>query len=123
VGFDVLLFDYRGYGRSSGKASEHGTYGDARAALTCLLRQPHVDVSPLARRSAAPWRSISRSSTLRPGWSCCRRSSPAGDGAHALRPIAAQLAPASPNLRRIRDLASQRTAQTLIDERSADDRA
>jgi fermentation-respiration switch protein FrsA (DUF1100 family) len=43
VGFDVLLFDYRGYGHSSGKPSERGTYRDARAALACLLRQPDVD--------------------------------------------------------------------------------
>jgi uncharacterized protein len=43
VGFDVLLFDYRGYGHSSGKPSEQGTYRDARAALACLLRQPDVD--------------------------------------------------------------------------------
>jgi alpha-beta hydrolase superfamily lysophospholipase len=32
AGFDVLLFDYRGYGRSSGRPSEHGTYRDSRAA-------------------------------------------------------------------------------------------
>jgi uncharacterized protein len=43
VGFDVLLFDYRGYGRSSGRPSEEGTYCDARAALACLLEQPGVD--------------------------------------------------------------------------------
>jgi uncharacterized protein len=43
VGFDVLLFDYRGYGRSSGRPSEEGTYRDARAALACLLEQPRVD--------------------------------------------------------------------------------
>jgi fermentation-respiration switch protein FrsA (DUF1100 family) len=43
VGFDVLLFDYRGYGRSSGRPSEEGTYRDARAALACLLEQPGVD--------------------------------------------------------------------------------
>jgi pimeloyl-ACP methyl ester carboxylesterase len=43
VGFDVLLFDYRGYGRSSGRPSEDGTYRDARAALACLLDQPGVD--------------------------------------------------------------------------------
>ena len=43
TGFDVLLFDYRGYGRSSGRPSEAGTYRDARAALTCLLEQPGVD--------------------------------------------------------------------------------
>jgi uncharacterized protein len=43
VGFDVMLFDYRGYGRSSGRPSEEGTYRDARAARTCLLSQPGVD--------------------------------------------------------------------------------
>ena len=43
AGFDVLLFDYRGYGRSSGRPSEEGTYRDARAALTCLLDQPGID--------------------------------------------------------------------------------
>lgn len=45
VGFDVLMFDYRGYGRSSGKPSEQGTYTDARAALACLMRKPGVDAS------------------------------------------------------------------------------
>ena len=43
AGFDVLLFDYRGYGRSSGSPTEAGTYRDARAALGCLLQQPGVD--------------------------------------------------------------------------------
>jgi fermentation-respiration switch protein FrsA (DUF1100 family) len=45
AGFDVLLFDYRGYGHSSGKPSERGTYRDGRAALACLLRQSDVDAS------------------------------------------------------------------------------
>jgi fermentation-respiration switch protein FrsA (DUF1100 family) len=35
-GFDVLLFDYRGYGRSTGSPSEEGTYRDARAARAAL---------------------------------------------------------------------------------------
>jgi fermentation-respiration switch protein FrsA (DUF1100 family) len=43
VGFDVLLFDYRGYGRSTGRPTEEGTYRDARAALRCLLERPRVD--------------------------------------------------------------------------------
>jgi fermentation-respiration switch protein FrsA (DUF1100 family) len=38
AGFDVALFDYRGYGRSTGKPSEEGTYEDARAVLRTLLR-------------------------------------------------------------------------------------
>jgi uncharacterized protein len=45
TGFDVLLFDYRGYGRSSGRPSEEGTYRDARAALAAVLEQPAVDPS------------------------------------------------------------------------------
>jgi uncharacterized protein len=32
AGFDVLAFDYRGYGRSTGRPGEAGTYLDARAA-------------------------------------------------------------------------------------------
>lgn len=47
AGFDVLLFDYRGYGRSSGRPSEPGTYRDARAARRTLLRQPEVEQSQI----------------------------------------------------------------------------
>jgi fermentation-respiration switch protein FrsA (DUF1100 family) len=36
AGFGVLLFDYRGYGRSTGSPSEAGTYRDARAARAAL---------------------------------------------------------------------------------------
>jgi len=42
AGFDVLVFDYRGYGRSSGRPSEQGTYLDARAALAALLERGGV---------------------------------------------------------------------------------
>ncbi len=45
AGLDVLLFDYRGYGRSSGRPSEPGTYCDARAARSALLEQPGVVAS------------------------------------------------------------------------------
>lgn len=43
AGFDVLLFDYRGYGRSEGRPDESGTYIDARAARAALLAQPEAD--------------------------------------------------------------------------------
>ncbi|MFD3746884.1 alpha/beta hydrolase [Nocardia sp. NPDC058633] len=43
AGFDVLAFDYRGYGHSAGIPSEQGTYLDARAARLALLDQPEVD--------------------------------------------------------------------------------
>ena len=71
AGLDVLLFDYRGYGRSSGRPGEAGTYRDARAARAALLARDDVDPrasSTSASRSAAAWRSNSRSSTRRPAW-------------------------------------------------------
>jgi uncharacterized protein len=43
AGFDVLAFDYRGYGRSSGRPSEDGLYRDARAARAALARRPGAD--------------------------------------------------------------------------------
>ena len=39
AGLGGLLFDYRGYGRSSGRPTEAGTYRDARAALGALLEE------------------------------------------------------------------------------------
>jgi hypothetical protein len=42
LGLDVLLFDYRGYGQSTGRPSEEGTYRDARAARAALTAQPGV---------------------------------------------------------------------------------
>jgi len=42
LGLDVLLFDYRGYGRSSGSPSERGTYADGRAAWRYLTGQRGV---------------------------------------------------------------------------------
>jgi len=41
-GLDVLLFDYRGYGRSGGSPSEAGLYRDARAAYRYLRRERGV---------------------------------------------------------------------------------
>jgi fermentation-respiration switch protein FrsA (DUF1100 family) len=43
VGFDLLFFDYRGYGHSTGRPDESGTYCDARAARAALLARPGVD--------------------------------------------------------------------------------
>lgn len=36
LGLNIFIFDYRGYGQSAGKASEAGTYSDARGALAWL---------------------------------------------------------------------------------------
>ncbi len=42
-GFEVLIFDYRGYGRSSGTPSEAGTYQDGQALWDYLLNERHAD--------------------------------------------------------------------------------
>lgn len=41
-GVSVLAFDYRGYGRSTGRPSEHGLLQDARAARRWLARRANV---------------------------------------------------------------------------------
>jgi len=46
MGLSVFIFDYRGYGASTGRPSEEGTYRDARAAWTYLIQT----------RGVSPWR-------------------------------------------------------------------
>lgn len=43
AGFNLLLVDYRGYGRSSGRPSEAGIYRDGAAALRFLRARPGID--------------------------------------------------------------------------------
>lgn len=40
---NVFIFDYRGYGRSAGRASEEGTYRDGEAAVRYLHSRKDVD--------------------------------------------------------------------------------
>jgi fermentation-respiration switch protein FrsA (DUF1100 family) len=42
-GFNVFMFDYRGYGRSQGSPTIEGVHIDAEAALETLLAMPGVD--------------------------------------------------------------------------------
>jgi fermentation-respiration switch protein FrsA (DUF1100 family) len=42
---NVLIFDYRGYGRSAGKPSEEGLYRDAQAALDYLQTKRGISLS------------------------------------------------------------------------------
>jgi fermentation-respiration switch protein FrsA (DUF1100 family) len=42
MGLAVLLFDYRGYGQSSGTPGEQGTYDDARAAWSYLTQTRNI---------------------------------------------------------------------------------
>lgn len=43
VKVNVLIFDYRGYGRSEGRPDEPGLYRDARAAYEFLISTKHVE--------------------------------------------------------------------------------
>ena len=47
LGVNILILDYRGYGRSSGRPTEAGVYRDARAALHTLRSRDDVDDSQI----------------------------------------------------------------------------
>jgi fermentation-respiration switch protein FrsA (DUF1100 family) len=46
-GYNLLMFDYRGYGESEGRVSRAGTIADGHAALDYALRRPDVQGRPL----------------------------------------------------------------------------
>jgi pimeloyl-ACP methyl ester carboxylesterase len=49
AGFDVLLFDYRGYGRSTGTSDDEATlFSDGRGAMDYLVRQRGVPPESIA---------------------------------------------------------------------------
>ncbi len=43
LGADFLLYDYRGYGKSTGDTDEEGTYRDGRAAYDYLVKSRQID--------------------------------------------------------------------------------
>jgi len=47
IGVNILIFDYRGYGRSEGTPSEQGTYQDAEAAIRYVRSRSDVDSDQL----------------------------------------------------------------------------
>ena len=47
LGFNVFMFDYRGYGRSEGSPNEQGVYRDGRAAFDFISRRADVDSSSI----------------------------------------------------------------------------
>jgi uncharacterized protein len=47
LGFNVFIFDYRGYGVSEGRPTEQGIYQDAEAAYRWLSSRPDVGHLPL----------------------------------------------------------------------------
>ena len=46
AGFQALLFDYRGYGRSSGRPSEEGLYRDAETAWAHMINRQDTVGAP-----------------------------------------------------------------------------
>ena len=42
-GYNLFIFDYRGYGRSQGRVSREGTIIDGHAAVDAALKRPEVD--------------------------------------------------------------------------------
>ena len=47
IAINIFIFDYRGYGRSEGTASEKGTYLDGEAAINYLLGRDDAAARPL----------------------------------------------------------------------------
>ncbi len=47
LGLDTFIFDYRGYGESTGKPSEKGTYLDSEAAYDYLINERGVSSSEI----------------------------------------------------------------------------
>jgi fermentation-respiration switch protein FrsA (DUF1100 family) len=47
AGFNLLMFDYRGFGRSEGRPTLAGVVEDAQAALALLRARPEVDANRL----------------------------------------------------------------------------
>jgi fermentation-respiration switch protein FrsA (DUF1100 family) len=43
LGFNVFMYDYRGYGRSEGTPNEEGVYRDGRAACDYVMKRTDVD--------------------------------------------------------------------------------
>lgn len=73
LGYGVLIFDYRGYGRSSGKPSETGLHRDAEAAWAHLTQQRGIPPERIVLfgeslgGAVAAWLAAGRGAQERPG--------------------------------------------------------
>ena len=96
LGMNVLIVDYRGYGRSTGKPSERGLYEDARSAWQYLTQQR--DVAPhniiLFGRSLGGAVAAKLASEVQPRALILESTfSSAKDLAHSLLPLQSRLTP------------------------------
>ena len=70
LGQSVLIFDYRGYGRSGGSISEQGTYRDAEAAWDYLVRTRHKSSSDIIVFGRSLGGAVAAETALRKGPAC-----------------------------------------------------
>jgi uncharacterized protein len=53
LGLNILIIDYRGYGKSTGRPSEKGMYNDALAAYDYLVKRPDIAARPIVAYGAS----------------------------------------------------------------------
>jgi len=70
LGQSVLIFDYRGYGRSGGTISEKGTYLDAEAAWDYLIQAKHKSSKGIIIFGRSLGGAVAAETALRKGPAC-----------------------------------------------------
>ena len=70
LGLSVLIFDYRGYGRSGGTISEKGTYLDAEAAWDYLIQVKHKSSKDIIIFGRSLGGAVAAETALRKGPAC-----------------------------------------------------
>jgi len=67
IGLDVLIFDYRGYGKSEGSPGEKGTYLDAEAVWKYLMEEKHIPLKKIVVFGRSLGSAIAAETVLRHG--------------------------------------------------------
>jgi pimeloyl-ACP methyl ester carboxylesterase len=69
LGLDTLIIDYRGYGQSTGKTTEQGTYLDAQAAWNYLVDERGIPADQIRSPGyATRWRNMPAAWNARCWW-------------------------------------------------------